>query len=255
MRVTVVIPARMAATRFPGKPLEKINHRPIIEWVYERSSKANVDAVLVATDSQEIFEAVQAFGGNCCLTSPHHPNGTSRIAEAAEQIDADVIVNVQGDEPSIHPEVINAVIAPFAKDPNLHMATMANPLTIPEDLFNPNIVKVVLNRQQHALYFSRAAIPYHKHLGMHDPQFPMPEHPYYKHIGIYAYRKSFLLAYAAEPPSALETVEGLEQLRALDMGTKIYVGLTHHTSIGVDEPGDLEKARAFLASEGRVEDD
>lgn len=253
MKVTVVIPARMAATRFPGKPLAKISQKPIIQWVYQRSEKARVDEVLVVTDSLEIMAAVEHFGGNAIKTRADHPNGTSRIAEVADYLKTDIIVNVQGDEPCIHPDVINAVAQPLIKDPTLEMATMATPIKQKEHLFNPNAVKVVLDQSQHALYFSRAPIPYYKHLGMASPEFPFQrEGPYLRHIGIYAYRREFLLRYANHPPSRLESMEGLEQLRALEMGAKIYVGLTDHESIGVDEPEDLEKAKHFLASEGSI---
>lgn len=253
MKVTVIIPARMAATRFPGKPLAKIGQKPIIQWVFERCKMAGVDRVIVATDSSDIADAVTAFGGEYHMTRADHPNGTSRIAEVAEVIDADIIINVQGDEPAIHPNVIHAVVTPFKTQKHLEMATMANPIKNHQDLFNPHIVKVVMNRYHHALYFSRAPIPYFKHQGMHSPRFPhAPEATYYKHIGVYAFRKSFLLRFAAEPPCALESLEGLEQLRALDMGATIHVGITDHTSIGVDEPEDLAKARDYLAREGSI---
>lgn len=254
MKVTVLIPARMAATRFPGKPLSKILGKPMIQWVYERSKLANVDHVVVATDSQEIQRAVFEFGGNCKLTRDDHLNGTSRIAEVAATLDSDVIVNVQGDEPGIHPQVINDVTDPFRDRPGLEMATMAVPISHHEDIFNPNIVKVVLDRNHHALYFSRAPIPYQRHSGMHNPHFPNTTGmKHLRHIGIYAYRKSFLMRYAAQPPCTLESAEGLEQLRALDMGATIYVGITQHTAIGVDTPADLEKAASFLVNEGSIQ--
>jgi len=253
MKVTVLIPARMAATRFPGKPLSKILGKPMIQWVYERSQRANVDDVVVATDSLEIREAVLAFGGKCELTRDDHPNGTSRIAEVASNLATDIVINVQGDEPGIHPQVIDAVVEPFRSQPDLEMTTMAAVMENHEDVFNPNIVKVVFNRKSRALYFSRAPIPYGRHQGMNTPRFPAAPHlVHHRHIGIYGYRKPFLMRYAVEPPCALESIEGLEQLRALDMGATIYVGITTHTAIGVDEPADLEKAASFLVNEGSV---
>ncbi|CAM2064583.1 3-deoxy-manno-octulosonate cytidylyltransferase [Sulfidibacter corallicola] len=249
MKATVIIPARMAATRFPGKPLSKILEKPMIQWVYEACSRATVDRVIVATDSFEIVEAVKSFGGEYHVTRDDHPNGTSRIAETAATIDSDIVINVQGDEPAIHPEDIEAVVTPLRANPALEMSTLAEPIQDPEDLFNPNVVKLVRNKAHHAMYFSRAPIPYVKHAGMHGPTFPTSPHiTHYRHIGIYGYRRSFLLRYVAAEPCALEDIEGLEQLRALDMGASIYVGLARHASIGVDTPADLIKAERFLAA-------
>jgi len=246
MKVTILIPARMAATRFPGKPLSIINGRPMIQWVYERSARSSADRVLVATDSEEILTAVRAFGGEAILTGSHHQNGTQRIAEAAAGIDADIVVNVQGDEPCIHPDDIDAAVAPLRLDPNLPMGTLASRIQSRADLFDPNVVKVVFNRHGAALYFSRSAIPYRKHEGMSDASFDPGPTSHYRHIGVYAYRRNFLLAYVNEPTCSLEETEGLEQLRALYMGAEIRVTLTHNPSIGVDTPRDVAKAEAYL---------
>ncbi|CAM2009745.1 3-deoxy-manno-octulosonate cytidylyltransferase [Acanthopleuribacter pedis] len=246
MSATVIIPARMAASRFPGKPLATILGKPMIEWVVQRCRLAAVDQVIVATDSPQIADAVRAFGGDVVLTRADHENGTSRIAEVAAGLRCDIVVNVQGDEPAIHPDDINAVIAPLRDDPHLPMATLAEQLQTADDIFNPNIVKVVRAANRHALYFSRAPIPYHKHDGMTAPTFPHPETPAYRHVGIYAYRQAFLLEYVAHPPCDLERIEGLEQLRALHMGGSIYVGDATHSSVGVDTPADVPRAETLL---------
>ena len=250
MKVSILIPARMAATRFPGKPLFKINGKPMIQWVYERASRADADTVLVATDSEEILNCVRAFGGRACMTSPDHENGTQRIAEVARQLDTDLVINVQGDEPCIHPDAVNAVTARLVEDPSLEMATLAEELTDTAQIFNPNTVKLVTDRRRLALYFSRAPIPYHKHPGMHGPTWPeAPDTPpALRHVGIYGYRKDFLMRYVDEPPCALERIEGLEQLRALYMGARIGVSITRHPSIGVDTPEDVARALAYLTS-------
>lgn len=246
MSATVIIPARMAASRFPGKPLAKILGKPMIEWVVLRSRMAAVTRVIVATDSPEIAEVVRGFGGEVVLTRADHENGTSRIAEVAAELDDDIVVNVQGDEPAIHPDDINAVVQPLRDDVTLPMATLAEPMTHHPDVFDPNIVKVVWDQNRRALYFSRAPIPYTKHDGMQAPTFPAATHTYYRHVGIYAYRKSFLLDYVARPVCDLERIEGLEQLRALHMGAAIYVGQASRPSIGVDTPADVPRAETLL---------
>lgn len=252
MKVTVLIPARMAATRFPGKPLAIINGKPMIQWVYERSAASAADAVIVATDSLEILGAVRAFGGKAVKTRDDHSNGTMRIAEVAEQLDSDIIVNVQGDEPTIRSEAVDAVIKPMRENPNLEMATLAEPITSHEDLFSPHVVKVVLDKHQCALYFSRSPIPFVKHEGMdHIGWQPGIDAGHLRHVGIYAYRRDFLLDYVREPACALEQHEGLEQLRALHMGARIQVAASRWPTIGVDTPQDVARAETYLKKEGR----
>jgi len=249
MQVAILIPARMAATRFPGKPLAPILGRPMIQWVYERSAASKADQVVVATDSEEIRAAVAAFGGTAAMTAPDCSSGTHRIAEAAAGLDAEIILNVQGDEPAIHPESLNQLIDLLAAEPDLEMATLAEPLAASRDLFNPSVVKVVLNRVGEALYFSRAPIPYRKRPDMAagDRDWPLdPEAAYLRHIGVYGFRRDFLLRYAAEPPCPLEQTEGLEQLRALYMGARIRVALSRWPGVGVDHPEDIAKAEAYL---------
>ncbi len=243
MRIICVIPARYSSTRLPGKPLAVIAGKPMIQHVYERASEAKLPCrVLVATDHEQVFSAVKAFGGEVMMTSPHHPTGTDRLAEvAARHEDADVIINVQGDEPLIEPAVIDQLAGEFYQAPGLLMATLAAPLAEAE-YHVPSVVKVVTDLAGYALYFSRSLIPY--------PRNPANGLTYYKHIGIYAYRRDFLLKFAALPPTPLEKAESLEQLRALEHGYRIKVLSTDFISVGVDTPEDLERANAILATQG-----
>lgn len=240
MKALCVIPARYASTRLPGKPLAMIAGKPMIQHVYERASQAKrPQAVLVATDHELVYEAVQAFGGKAMLTSPEHPTGTDRLAEVARAYaDYDIIINVQGDEPLIAPEIIDKLAAAFDEEPELVMATLASVMDESE-YANPNAVKVVTDLQGYALYFSRSLIPF--------PRAKVEEMPVYKHIGIYAYRREFLLAFAALRPTPLERTESLEQLRALEYGHRIKVLKTEFQSIGVDTPEDLEKVNQLLS--------
>lgn len=252
MKTSVLIPARMAATRFPGKPLSPILGKPMIQWVYERCALAAVDAVIVATDSDDIMQAVLDFGGRAVMTRTDHENGTQRIAEVAQRLDSDVVVNVQGDEPAIHPDVIDAVIAPFQAGSDLPMATLAEPLQDHADILNPNVVKVVCDAKGRALYFSRAPIPYVKHPYMASPAWPEPAElrHWQRHVGVYAFRRDFLLAYVRQPSCDLERLEGLEQLRALYMGARIQVVASPKASVGVDLPSDVARVEAILRREG-----
>lgn len=243
MRIICVIPARYSSTRLPGKPLAVIAGKPMIQHVYERTSQAKLPCrVLVATDHEQVLGAVRAFGGEVMMTSPHHPTGTDRLAEvAARHEDADVIINVQGDEPLIEPAVIDQLAGEFHQAPGLLMATLAAPLAETE-YHVPSVVKVVTDLAGYALYFSRSLIPY--------PRNPANGLTYYKHIGIYAYRRDFLIKFAALPPTPLEKAESLEQLRALEHGYRIKVLSTDFTSVGVDTPEDLDRVNAILAAQG-----
>jgi 3-deoxy-manno-octulosonate cytidylyltransferase (CMP-KDO synthetase) len=238
LHAIAIIPARYASSRFPGKALATIAGRTMIDHVYERASRArSLAEVWVATDDARIRNAVISFGGRVVMTRPDHPSGTDRIAEAAQSLKADVVVNVQGDEPLLDPEEIDAVIEPFRADPELVMTTAATPIRDPRDVLDPNVVKVVLDGRGDALYFSRLPVPYHRsgETGHH-----------LRHLGLYAYRREFLFTYAALPPTPLERAEALEQLRALENGYRIRVVMTEHVSLGVDTPADLERARAML---------
>jgi 3-deoxy-manno-octulosonate cytidylyltransferase (CMP-KDO synthetase) len=243
LSVIVVIPARYDSTRLPGKALADIAGRPMIEHVYRRASAARgVASVLVATDDERIRRAVEAFGGASRLTALSHPTGTDRLAEVAEDLDCDLVVNVQGDEPLIEPAMIEEAILPFASDATLMMATLRRRIEDRAELVDPAVVKVVVDRDGHALYFSRAPVPYHRAAGGDSTGAA------WKHIGLYAYRREFLLAYARLEPSPLERLEALEQLRALEHGFRIKTIETVHDSTGVDTPADLEKVRRLAAA-------
>ncbi len=233
MRVLCVIPARYASTRLPGKPLRDIAGKPMICRVYERAARAKrIEKTLVATDDERICEAVQSHGGEAMMTAKNHPTGTDRLAEAAAAYgDMDLVINVQGDEPLIEPELIDSLAELFEEDPELRMATVMTELKDEDEEKNPNNVKVVTDLQGYALYFSRSLLPYPRNAG---------KAPVYKHIGIYAYRRDFLLQYAKMQPTPLEQAESLEQLRALENGYRIKVLRTDCRFVGVDTEEDLE---------------
>ena len=214
----------------------------MIEHVYERALRSRVvSRVIVATDDPRIVAAVERFGGEVRLTRADHLSGTDRLAEVASTLDCDVIVNVQGDEPLIDPESIAEAVAPLAADPSVHITTLYRRITDPAEIGNPNIVKVAMDREGFALYFSRAPIPY-----VRDPRGGWP--PLYRHIGLYAYRRSALLVVAALDPTPLERAESLEQLRALEHGIRIKTVETAYDSFGVDTPEDLDQVRRLLAA-------
>jgi 3-deoxy-manno-octulosonate cytidylyltransferase (CMP-KDO synthetase) len=240
-RVVAMIPARFESTRLPGKPLALIQGKPMIQHVYERTRAVDlVDRVLVATDDARIAAAVRDFGGDVVMTSPAHQSGTDRIAEAARDLDADVVVNVQGDLPFLESEMVRATVALMRGDPALLMATVKAPIRDAQEMANPNVVKVVTDREGYALYFSRSPLPFWRDLA-NDGVLG------YKHIGLYAYRRDFLLRFARLAPTPLERAEKLEQLRALEWGFRIKVAETTCAGIEVDTPQDLERARALAA--------
>lgn len=241
MKVLCVIPARYASTRLPGKPLSMIAGKPMIQHVYERACQAQMpDEVIVATDNELVEKAVAAFGGKAVMTSPDHPSGTDRLAEVALMYpDVDVIVNVQGDEPMIPPEVIDNLAKAFEADAELNMATMKVAMD-EADYDNPAAVKVVTDLNGYALYFSRSLMPY--------PRNKPEGYKVYKHVGIYAYRRNFLLKYAALQPTLLEKAESLEQLRALENGYKIKVLESAFKGVGVDTPEDLAAVNELFAA-------
>lgn len=213
----------------------------MIQHVYERAAKsALLTDLLVATDDARIFDAVSRFGGKAVMTSPTHRSGTDRVAEATAQADADVVVNIQGDEPFISPRVIDQLVQPFHSESGVEMSTLMRPIDNDRDLQDPNVVKVVADQSGFALYFSRSLIPY--------PRNASPDHPAFEHIGLYAYTKTFLTEYSQMAPTRLERIEGLEQLRALENGRRIRVVETHdHLGLSVDTPADLARAERFLA--------
>jgi 3-deoxy-manno-octulosonate cytidylyltransferase (CMP-KDO synthetase) len=213
--------------------------------VYERVRATRTLAdVIVATDDVRICRVVEAHGGTCAMTRADHRSGTDRLAEVAASLTADVVINVQGDEPLVEPAMIEAAIAPFADDPSLEMSTLCSPLRSAEEFADPNVVKVVVARDGHALYFSRAPVPYPR--GRVGRAVGVPACAF-KHVGLYAYRRTTLLRLAALPPTPLEQIESLEQLRALEHGIRIRVVETPYESIGVDTPDDADRVRALLA--------
>ncbi len=239
-KVAVVIPARYGSTRFPGKPLFKICGKPMIQWTYEKAAAAaNISNVIVATDDQRIFDCVEDFGGKVVMTSPEHPSGTDRIAEAIQGLDADLIINVQGDEPTIPSKIIEELAQEMLKT-GAEMGTVAVPIDRSgEDFSNPNIVKVVKGANNYALYFSRASIPFMREGGEATSPF--------KHWGIYAYTPQLINSFISWPESSLEKCEKLEQLRALEHGVKILVITAEHDTVGVDTPEDAEKVEKILS--------
>jgi len=242
--IIAIIPARYGSTRFPGKALAMIQDKPMIQWVYERTKRSTlVDRVIVATDDVRIRDAVRAFSGEVAMTSAAHPTGTDRIAEVAQGIECGIVVNVQGDEPLIHPDMIDQAVRPLVDDPSIPLGTLCKRIDDPREAVDPNVVKVVLDRNGFALYFSRAPIPWDRDRWAGKTvlsDLPLQERMY-KHIGLYVYRREFLLGYARLPQSGLEAVEKLEQLRALENGYRIKTVVTEHESFGVDIPDDLGK--------------
>ncbi|MCE5194973.1 MAG: 3-deoxy-manno-octulosonate cytidylyltransferase [Nitrospiraceae bacterium] len=250
MTAIVIIPARYDSTRFPGKPLVSLKGKPIIQHVYENSRKSRLaKGVIVATDSEKIFESVNAFGGKAVMTSTTHESGTDRIAEAASSMDYDIIVNVQGDEPFIKAEMIDDVIS-LLDDENASIGTLMQKITEPEEILDPNVVKVVCDSNGFAMYFSRAPIPFNrdnwKSLSVLNLK-NETENFCFKHIGIYSYRKDVLLKISKMKPGILENIERLEQLRAMVNGIKIKVKETPFVTIGIDTPKDLERAEKWLS--------
>lgn len=246
MKITAIIPARYASVRFPGKALADIDGKPMIQHVYEQTLRAKlVDSVIVATDDERIFKAVLSFGGACRMTSQSHETGTDRLAEVAAAIESDIIVNVQGDEPLIEPEMIDQTIKPFLDDPTLRMGTVKTRIRCLHDFLSPNVVKVVTDSKDYAIYFSRSPLPFFrdKWQDLKDDSFATGKLLCYKHVGLYVYRRDFLIEFAAMRPTFLEVSEKLEQLRAVENGIAIRVVETEFESIGVDTPDDLTKAR------------
>ncbi|MBR2439921.1 MAG: 3-deoxy-manno-octulosonate cytidylyltransferase [Lentisphaeria bacterium] len=241
MKTAAIIPARMGSTRFPGKVLALLGGKPIVQWVWERTKASKADEVIVASDSEEVIRAVEAFGGKAQMTSPNHPSGSDRIWEVASKLDCDIIINVQGDEPFMEPSVIDRLIDVMQETPAPDMATVVVPSTREQIANNPNSPKVVVAADNTALYFSRSPIPFLREGGT--------DMPLYKHWGIYAYSRAALSRFVSLPESPLEKCEKLEQLRALENGMKIKVIKTDFQSIGIDTPEDLVQAEKHLQSQ------
>jgi 3-deoxy-manno-octulosonate cytidylyltransferase (CMP-KDO synthetase) len=242
-KVVIVIPARLGSTRLPEKLLANLAGKPLVVHTYLRAKQARLaDEVILATDDKKIVKAVSPFGCRVELTPKRLASGSDRVAFLAHMLDADIIVNVQGDEPLIHPKMIDLAIAPMLQPNPPHCATLVKAVTDTTLLANPSVVKVTLNTKGYALYFSRSQIPYLRH--------EVPRAKFYKHIGVYAYTRETLLAFRRLRPSMLEKIEGLEQLRLLENGYHIQCILTTMDSHAVDTPDDLEKVRALLGSKG-----
>jgi 3-deoxy-manno-octulosonate cytidylyltransferase (CMP-KDO synthetase) len=239
MKTAIIIPARYASTRLPGKPLLRQTGKYLVQHVYERACQAQrADQVVVATDDPRIVSAVESFGGCVMRTRRDHPTGTDRVAEVASQLDADLIVNLQGDEPMIDPAALDLLFEQLLAHPDSDMATLATPLRTREQWQSPHCVKVVCDAAGRALYFSRSPIPYVRD---GQPDFTLRPARFLLHVGLYAYRRPFLLRLAALPPEPLEQLEKLEQLRVLALGHPIQVGIVEQSGFGVDTYDDYER--------------
>lgn len=247
MKFIAIIPARYASTRFPGKPLAMLGGKSVIQRVYEQVSKVLED-VYVATDDQRIFEAVEAFGGRAVMTSTNHKSGTDRIQEAITKIGGewDVVVNVQGDEPFIQASQIETVCRCF-DDSETQIATLGKPFNDMDSVNNPNSPKIVIDNRQYAMYFSRSVIPF---VRGKEKETWLQHYPFLKHVGLYAYRTNVLSEITKLPQSSLELAESLEQLRWLQNGYRIKVGITDVETVGIDTPEDLARAESFLKEKG-----
>ncbi len=241
MKTIGVIPARFASTRFPAKVLANIAGKPMIRHVWEKATQCKeLDEVLIACDHQEVFKAAQNFKARVVMTDPRHPSGSDRIAQAVKDLNVDIVINIQGDEPFVDSRTIDALAVLLKQDTKILMATVIKPITDEADAVDPNVVKCVVDAQGYALYFSRAPIPYHrKGVSLGNIGF--------KHLGLYAYVKDFLMEFTNWPKGALESIEELEQLRALERGVKIKTTVTPHESMAVDTPQDLQKAIEWFA--------
>lgn len=237
MLILGVIPARYNSTRFPGKPLAKILNKPMIQWVYENAKKV-IPRVVIATDDRKIMNAVWSFGAEVMLTSKNCSCGTDRIAEVAKKVYSDIVVNIQGDEPLISSQIIKSTIDCLIKDKNAHIATACSKVENKDEIINPDTAKIVLDKNNYAIYFSRSPIPFF---------FTKKIKPFiYKHIGIYIFRRNVLFKFTKMKKSFLEKVEGLEQLRAIENGFKIKCYISKYSTIGVDRPDDILKVERLL---------
>ena len=245
--VICVIPARYASQRLPAKPLVDLLGKTMIQRVYEQAKKASLlDRVLVATDDERIANVVRGIGGEAVLTSPDIKSGSDRVAAAADRVGGDIIVNVQGDEPLIDPQMIDHAVQLLLDDPSASMGTLARQIRLAEELLNPGVVKVIFNRSMDALYFSRAIIPFVR--DEKNVSKWLERHTFFKHIGLYVYRREFLAAYSRLPESVLERAEQLEQLRVLENGYRIKIGITEYDSIPIDTKDDVMRVIALLKS-------
>lgn len=251
MKVVGIIPARYASTRFPGKPLALIKGKPMIQRVYEQALKSKLDAVVIATDDVRIADAVMDFGGQYVMTSPNHRSGTDRCCEALDLLKTkyDAVVNIQGDEPFIDPKQIDLLVDLIVRD-DTPLASLAKRIDDEDELFSPNAVKVVVNQEGNAMYFSRNPIPFMRNV---DRDEWLAKGRFYKHIGIYAYKADVLHQVAHMEPSALEQAESLEQLRWLENGLAIRMALSDAENISIDTPDDLHRAEQYAQTKPEIE--
>jgi len=238
VKTAIIIPARYASSRLPGKPLLKATGKYLVQHVYESACRSRAAEIIVATDDARVADAVRSFGGQVAMTRDDHPSGTDRVAEVAGQLDADIVVNLQGDEPQMDPAILDVLPGLLVDDREADMATLAVPVTSLDQWRDPNCVKVVCDRRNRALYFSRSPIPFVRD-GV--PDFMKQPSRFLQHLGLYAYRREFLLHLATLPPEPLEEMEKLEQLRVLTLGYKIAVGVVQQACRGVDTPADYER--------------
>ncbi len=253
MQFHVIIPARYASTRLPGKPLRLLAGKPIVQHVFEQAQKSQAKSIIIATDDQRIRQAATDFGAEVCMTSPAHSSGTERLAEVISSMgfsEDDIILNLQGDEPLMPPVCLDQVAALLVNNTNCKMASLCEPITCAEDLFNPNVVKVVMNKLRHAIYFSRAPLPWHREAFRDNPGgLPVEPDLYYRHIGLYAYRAGFIKTYLNLEPSPIEKVELLEQLRVLWHDYKIAMDIASEVpGPGIDTEDDLQKVAKYFAA-------
>lgn len=245
LQIIGVIPARYGSTRFPGKPLAEILGKPMIQWVYENAKASKfINHVLIATDDERILRKAKNFSADVIMTPSDIPTGTDRVAYSVKEFDADIIVNIQGDEPLISADMIDSAIEPFLKEENIEISTLAVEINDVETLFNPNVVKVVFDKNNFALYFSRNPIPFCRDAQNKEEWLSLGN--YYKHIGIYVYSRDSLFKFVNFKKSKLEEIEKLEQLRALENGMKIKIVITDKDTIGIDTQSDLEKVIQIL---------
>ena len=252
MTFSVIIPARFASSRLPGKPLADIAGKPMIQHVFEKARQSGASRVIIATDNKNVAQVAKDFGAEVCMTAKHHNSGTERLAEVVEKLaiaDDEIIVNIQGDEPLIPPRIVRQVAENLANF-KVNMASLAVKIQEPQELFNPNVVKVLTDKNGYVLYFSRSAIPYDRDqfMNLQEPEKAQLADVYWRHIGIYAYRAGFIKQYVQWAPTELENLEKLEQLRVLWNGERIHVELAQEApEVGVDTAEDLEKVRSILA--------
>ncbi len=253
MQFHIIIPARYASTRLPGKPLRQLAGKAILQHVYEQANKSQAKSVIIATDNELIKQAAESFGASVCMTSTEHTSGTERLAEVIDIKgfdENDIILNLQGDEPMMPSVCLDQVAALLVEHTDCKMASLCDPVTSAEDLFDPNVVKVVLDKRKHAIYFSRAPLPWHREaFAQNTKVLPSESDLYYRHIGLYAYRAGFIKTYLKLTPSPIEKVESLEQLRVLWHGEKIAMDIAQESpGAGIDTEEDLKKAEALFSS-------